>query len=55
MTLLIALLLVAAVVLAVLRAFDIPRPGPSRHVDLGWLAIACVIAAVWTIHAIAAA
>jgi hypothetical protein len=48
MALLIVLLLVAAVVLAVLRGFGIP----TRRVDLGWLAIACVIAALAAIPAI---
>ena len=37
-------LFVVAVVLAVLRAF-----GVGGRVDLGWLAIACVIAAIGTI------
>ena len=37
-----ALLLAAATILAVLHALGI-----GGRVDLGWLAIACVIAAVW--------
>lgn len=48
MTAVVALLLLAAVVLAVLRA-----AGVGKRVDLGWLAIAFVIAAVWAIPALA--
>lgn len=42
-----AVLFVAAVILAALRAFQV-----GGRVDLGWLAIACVIAAVGTIPAV---
>ncbi|GGM27297.1 hypothetical protein GCM10011608_10060 [Micromonospora sonchi] len=47
MGLLVALLLIAAVVLAAVHAFGVPS-----RVNLGWLAIACVIAAVWMIPAV---
>lgn len=49
MTLLVAVLLVLAVVFAVLRAFGVT----AARVDLGWLAVACVVAAVWMIPAFA--
>ncbi|MEU8158056.1 hypothetical protein AB0B94_30755 [Micromonospora sp. NPDC048986] len=42
-----ALLLVAAVILAILHAV-----GVGGRVNLGWLAIACVIAAAFTIPAL---
>lgn len=51
MPLFVALLLVAAVALATLQGFGI---GGGR-VQLGWLALACVIAAVWMIPALQAA
>ncbi|WP_303393498.1 hypothetical protein [Verrucosispora sp. NA02020] len=41
------LLLIAAVVFALLRAFGVPA-----RADFGWLAIACVIAAVWLVPAV---
>ncbi len=44
------LLLIVAVVLAVLRGLQVS----AARLDLGWLAIACVIAAVWLLPAIAA-
>ncbi len=44
-------LLVAAVILSTLRGLQVS----TARVDLGWLAIACVIAAaVWMLPAIAA-
>ncbi|MDG4792026.1 hypothetical protein O7626_40130 [Micromonospora sp. WMMD1102] len=49
MAVVILLLLVAAAVLAVAHAF-----GVGGRVNLGWLAIACVIAAVWTLPALTA-
>jgi hypothetical protein len=48
MPLLIALLLTVAVVCALLRAAAVHSP----RVDLGWVAIALVIAAVWLIPAL---
>ena len=48
MTTLVGLLLIVAVVLAAMRAFQVG----IRRVDLGWLAIACVIAAVWAVPAL---
>lgn len=49
MDLFVAVLLIAAVVLAVLHAV-----GVGGRVDLGWIAIACVIAAVWMLPALTA-
>ena len=45
----VALLLVAAVILAVLRAWQV---GGRAH--LGWLAVACLITAVWALPALTA-
>jgi hypothetical protein len=47
MSALVAILLILAVVLAVLRGLGVA----AGRVDLGWLAIACVILAVWTLPA----
>ncbi|WP_341719919.1 hypothetical protein QQG74_09535 [Micromonospora sp. FIMYZ51] len=46
--LLVALLLVAAVAFAIVQALGVPS-----RVGFGWLAVACVIAAVWMIPAVA--
>ncbi|GAA4439328.1 hypothetical protein GCM10023170_010740 [Phytohabitans houttuyneae] len=48
---LLALLLAAAVVFALMAAFD----GYGRRATWGWLAAACVILAVWALPAIDAA
>ncbi|MFY1686510.1 hypothetical protein [Plantactinospora sp. WMMB782] len=49
MAVVILLLLVAAVILAAAHAF-----GAGGRVHLGWLAVACVIAAVWALPALTA-
>lgn len=49
MTLLVAVLLVVAVILALVHA-----AGPATRVHLGWVAVACVIAAAWMIPALQA-
>jgi hypothetical protein len=44
-------LLIVAVVLATLRGLQVS----TARVDLGWLAVACVVAAVWMIPALQSA
>lgn len=45
-----AVFLVAAVVFAFIRAFQ-----PSESIDFGWLAIGCLIVAVWLLPTLLAA